>query len=123
MLFFYEAGRLHWPAKDHMPTTTYLLLTSALLIAAGLALFAALRIRQRRAAARPNTLSETKELLQTGVMYEEEFVTTYLKLLREEGFMPYFGDRQARAAEILDRLVRESTAHKATLENIMLNLK
>jgi len=66
---------------------------------------------------------DLKELIKKGIIYEDEFMELYLKLIRDEGFMEFFGAEQTKAKQLLNVLISESQEHKATLENIINNLK
>ncbi len=67
-------------------------------------------------------MEELYKLLKEGVKYEDEFITSYLKLVTDDGFMEFFGDKQEEAEKTLRQLIRESGGHKETLEEIINNL-
>jgi|GEM_PF-3012345 len=66
---------------------------------------------------------QVKELARTGVLYEEQFVETYFKVIRDEGFMSNFGPNQDEAKRLLTIMIDESRGHKQLLENVIANLK
>lgn len=68
-------------------------------------------------------MEELKTLLDKGVSFEDEFIETYMKVIRDEGFLQNFGEHQEEAKKILDVLIKESDEHKKLLLNIMNNLK
>lgn len=68
-------------------------------------------------------MDELKILLDQAIRYEDEFIETYLKLIRDEGFMLVFGDKQEQAKEKLNILIEESRGHKQALDIIINNLK
>lgn len=67
--------------------------------------------------------AELKALLQTGVVYEEQFVDTYFHVIRDEGFMDNFGANKEEANRLLTTMIDESKGHKTLLENVLANLK
>jgi len=80
-------------------------------------------VRVRRAKAAPtDELEALKRRLETGLVYEEDFIRTYLGVIRDEGFLEYFGGHAAEARAVLDRLIKESGEHKASLDNILTKL-
>ncbi len=64
---------------------------------------------------------DLKTLLDKGVGYEDDFIKTYLGVVKDEGFLQYFPD-QEKAKASLQTLIDESTEHKKTLENIIADL-
>ena len=66
---------------------------------------------------------ELKELIKQGILYEDEFIVMYAKLLKSERFSAFFKDRQERTKEILNILMVESEGHKRGLERVIDNLK
>lgn len=79
--------------------------------------------RKKPSAASRDPKATLKELLQTGVMYEEEFIDTYFHVIRDEGFMDNFGANKDEANRLLTTMIEESKGHKALLENVLANLK
>jgi len=59
-----------------------------------------------------------QELVDTGIQYEEQFSELYYKVLRDEGYMSFFGEHQEEAKNILTTLIQESEWHKTELENL-----
>lgn len=59
-----------------------------------------------------------QELVDTGIQYEEQFSELYYKVLRDEGYMSFFGANQEEAKKILTVLIDESAGHKADLEQL-----
>lgn len=68
-------------------------------------------------------LERIMSLLKQGVLYEEEFVEVYFKVIRDEGFMDNFGVHKEEARQLLTTMIEESKGHKILLENVMANLK
>jgi len=57
-----------------------------------------------------------------GIIYEDQFIETYLKVLRDEGFMELFGKNQDEARTLLTTMMEESARHKAELEQLKAKL-
>jgi hypothetical protein len=53
-----------------------------------------------------------------GIAFEDEFIETYLKVLRDEGFVGLFGAHQDEARVLLTTMIDESGAHRAALERL-----
>ena len=62
----------------------------------------------------PNILS----FVEQGIIYEDQFIETYLMVLRDEGFMELFGAHQDEARTLLTTMIRESGKHKVDLEQL-----
>jgi hypothetical protein len=43
-----------------------------------------------------------------GIIYEDQFIETYLMVLRDEGFMELFGAHKDEASTLLTTMIRES---------------
>jgi hypothetical protein len=67
-------------------------------------------------------MEELKTLLDKGVLMEDDFIQTYMSVIKDEGFSQYFMEKEKLAKELLQTLIDESTGHKKTLENIINNL-
>ncbi|MBD3360110.1 MAG: hypothetical protein GF365_05400 [Candidatus Buchananbacteria bacterium] len=63
-------------------------------------------------------MQKLKGLLFDGLKMEEDFITLYLKVIKDEGFLQYFPD-QGKAKQLLQTLINESNWHKKTLEEII----
>ena len=63
-----------------------------------------------------------RELIDRGVVYEDDFIQMYLKLLRDEGFLRFFGKQQGRAHIVMTKLMEESTEHKRALADVKARL-
>jgi rubrerythrin len=63
-------------------------------------------------------MQKLKGLLFDGLKMEEDFITLYLKVIKDEGFLQYFPD-QNKAKQLLQTLINESKWHKKTLEEII----
>ncbi len=61
-------------------------------------------------------------LLTKGILYEEEFISVYMKIIRDEGFMAFFGEDQPEATRLLNQLISDSEDHKASLQSILARL-
>lgn len=59
-----------------------------------------------------------KQLVDAGILYEDQFIEMYFKLLRDEGFMSFFGIKEEDARKLLTVLIDESKGHKADLEQL-----
>jgi len=59
-----------------------------------------------------------KEDIEKGILMEDEFVDTYYNLIRNEGYMHYFGGYEKQAHDLLHKMIEESKAHKIALLNI-----
>lgn len=66
-------------------------------------------------------MEKLKEQLIDGIQIEEEFITTYMSVIKDEGFLQYFPD-QKKTKELLEVLITESTWHKNALEEILATL-
>lgn len=63
-------------------------------------------------------------LIKKGIVYEDDFIEMYMKLIRDEGFLEVFPESaRAEAKSHLNFLVDESTGHKNILEIIINSLK
>jgi len=80
----------------------------------------ALRHRQTTPA---DPLAHMKDLIKQGIIYEDEFVDVYYKVIRDEGFMDSFGANKDEARGLLSTMIDESKGHKTLLENVLANLK
>lgn len=58
------------------------------------------------------------EVIDQGIIYEEDFIRTYGDLLKEADYLAMFGENTDQAKQIIDALIQESAAHKSTLELI-----
>ena len=67
---------------------------------------------------------ELKQLIRQGILYEEEFIIMYAKLLKGERFLPYFKDQyKEKVKQHLNILLVESEGHKKGMEGILNNMK
>lgn len=67
-------------------------------------------------------MDELKTLIDKAIIYEDEFIENYMKLIRDEGFIKNFED-QEKAKDLLNILIEESKEHKQTLEDISSQIK
>lgn len=67
-------------------------------------------------------MEELKDLIEKGIVYEDDFIALYLKVVKDEGFMAYFENKRHEAEGLLNVLISESQEHKQTLENIIKNV-
>jgi len=81
--------------------------------------FAAKLWPKRRRTEPVDPLTGLKDIVGTGLAYEDEFITIYMRVLRDEGFLEYFGENAENARSILTALIDGSAVHKAMLEKIM----
>lgn len=68
-------------------------------------------------------MSELQTFVYQGILYEEQFVEMYFKVLRDEGFMEYFDANQAEAKQLFTTMIEDSARHKQDLEDLKLNVK
>jgi len=99
----------------------YLWILVPILAVVAIAVFFALRRGRPTPPADPK--EQVRELVRTGVMYEEQFIDTYFKVIRDEGFMQNFGSGQEEARQLLTTMIEESKGHKQLLDNVLANLK
>jgi hypothetical protein len=70
----------------------------------------------------PNTqddaLKSMRDLISTGIIYEDEFIDKYFKILRDTDFMDLFGDKKHEAEILFSSMIEESRQHKQDLEGI-----
>ncbi|MCI0479334.1 hypothetical protein L0Y59_02210 [Candidatus Uhrbacteria bacterium] len=55
------------------------------------------------------------QLVDQGILMEDEFIELYLKVVRDEGFIDAFGAHADEARTMLTSLIEESRGHKAGL--------
>jgi len=63
-------------------------------------------------------MSNLKSVVDQGIIYEDQFIETYLKVIRDEGFMELFGTNQDEARTLLTKMIEESGKHKEELEQL-----
>jgi hypothetical protein len=88
-----------------------------------LAGFLVLVLRGKKHKVPQDPKEQVRELVQAGIMYEEQFVEMYFKVIRDEGFMQNFGLHQDEAKQLLTTMIEESKGHKQLLDNVLANLK
>lgn len=65
-----------------------------------------------------------ENLIKKGIVYEDDFVELYMKLIKDEGFLEIFpAAARGEVKSHLEFLIKESSEHKNILENIINNLK
>lgn len=64
-------------------------------------------------------MDKLKELINQGVAYEDDFISTYMGVLNDPEFLKYFGNNQDKAKTLINTLIKESRLHKNILVNIM----
>lgn len=63
-------------------------------------------------------------LIQKGIVYEDDFIALYMKLIKDEGFLEIFpAAARGEVKKYLEVLIKESSEHKNILEKIVNNLK
>lgn len=63
-------------------------------------------------------------MIRKGIVYEDDFIILYMKLIKDEGFMEVFPETvREEVKNHLETLITQSTGHKSVLENIINNLK
>ena len=64
------------------------------------------------------------DLIKKGIVYEDDFIELYMKLIKDEGFLEIFPETaRGEVKGHLEFLIKESSEHKNILENIINNLK
>lgn len=63
-------------------------------------------------------MPDLQSLVDRGILIEDQFIDTYLKVIRDEGFMETFGAHQDEARELLATLIGESRMHRTGLERL-----
>lgn len=67
---------------------------------------------------------EIDNLIRKGIVYEDDFIMLYMKLIKDEGFLEVFPEAtREEVKKHLEILIVQSTGHKSVLENIINNLK
>jgi hypothetical protein len=64
-------------------------------------------------------MDDLKRYINQGIIYEDDFVATYLDVLNSQEFMDFFGENQGKAQQLINTLIKESRYHKNTLVNIL----
>lgn len=96
----------------------------AIVVVVAVAIFLAAYAKWRKTPGQPgDPLEHIHELIKQGIIYEEEFVEVYFKVVRDEGFMGNFGANQEEAKTLLTTMIEESKGHKSLLESVMNGLK
>jgi hypothetical protein len=103
----------------------YYIMHTEILIVAGVVLagagavagYKALNSKAKQKISKEN-LEILKKEIEQGIIYEDEFVDTYYNLIRNEGYMHAFGGHEKQANDLLFKMIEESKAHKASLQNI-----
>lgn len=67
-------------------------------------------------------MDNLRALVDKGIEYEDYFIETYFALLKDEGGMAYFAERQDEARKIIDRMILESQGHRVDLEKVKQNM-
>ncbi|MFH1973301.1 MAG: hypothetical protein ABIK13_01680 [Patescibacteria group bacterium] len=63
-------------------------------------------------------MPDLTSLVDRGILIEDQFIDTYMKVIRDEGFLDSFGTHQDEARELLATLIGESRSHRAGLERL-----
>lgn len=64
-------------------------------------------------------MADLKKIIEQGVELEDDFIKTYMAVIKDEGFAQYFETNQDQAVDLLQTLIKESTWHKDQLEKIL----
>ncbi len=67
-------------------------------------------------------MKDLKNVISNGIEMEDDFIKTYMAVIKDEGFAQYFDTNQGKAEEMLQTLIKESTWHKQVLEDILKTL-
>jgi hypothetical protein len=68
--------------------------------------------------AKNEALTKMRNLISTGIVYEDEFVEKYFNILQDEDFMTYFGEKRSEAERLFNSMIEESKKHKEGLQSI-----
>lgn len=68
-------------------------------------------------------MENLERLIKQGILWEDEFVDTYLKLIQSKEYMEFFGENKEKAKNLLDIMIKESGEHKRSLEELFGELK
>jgi len=63
-------------------------------------------------------MENLERLIKQGIVWEDEFVAEYLKIIENDDFMEFFGENKVEAKQLLDIMITESKEHKDTLEKL-----
>lgn len=63
-------------------------------------------------------MDNLESLIKQGILWEDEFVDTYLKIIKNPEYMEFFGDQKEEARRLLDVMISESEEHKRSLEKL-----
>jgi len=64
-------------------------------------------------------IQQLRELIEQGIIYEDDFVSTYTEVLNNPEFLVFFEENQEKAKTLINTLIKESRLHKNTLVNIL----
>lgn len=65
-----------------------------------------------------------ENLIKRGIVYEDDFIVLYMKLIKDEGFLEIFPEAaREEVKKYMEVLIAQSSGHKKVLENIVNNLK
>ncbi len=67
-------------------------------------------------------MKDLKTIIEKGIELEDDFIKTYMSVIKDEGFAQYFEANQAKAEELLQTLINQSTGHKESLEKVLKTL-
>ena len=68
-------------------------------------------------------MENLERLIKQGILWEDEFVDTYLKIIQNDEYLEFFGDQKEEAKRLLDIMIIESGEHKKSLEKLFGDLK
>jgi len=68
--------------------------------------------------AQKEVASDLHDLIDKGILYEDQFIELYLGVLRDEGFMDFFEPHADEARQLMTTMITESGRHKTTLEEL-----
>lgn len=64
-------------------------------------------------------IQQLRELIEQGIIFEDDFVSTYTEVLNSPEFLTFFDENQEKAKALINTLIKESRLHKNILVNIL----
>ena len=64
-------------------------------------------------------MEDLKRYINQGIIYEDDFIATYMDVLNSPEFTQFFGENEGKAQQLINTLIKESRQHKNTLVNIL----
>ena len=64
-------------------------------------------------------MEDLKRYISQGIIYEDDFIATYMDVLNSPEFLQFFGENEGKAKQLINTLIKDSRQHKNTLVNIL----